>query len=151
MYGIERGCAHDLKGHVEGEMILLDIVHEALEVKQGGVAFVCVVEVGFNAEFLEHENTPDTEQIFLFDTVFPVASIEFMGDLTVPLRVLVEVCVEQIEVHAAHVDAPDVAIDDASRIGHLKDERLPVFAKHRLDGELVEVLAFVVGDLLAVD
>ncbi len=74
-----------------------------------------------------------------------------MGDRAVILAVHVEVGVEQVEFHAADVDTPDMAVDDSSGVGNLEDHGLAVVVEHLLDGELVEVLSLVVGNLLAVD
>ena len=148
---VERRCAHELEGHVEGEVVVVDIVNETLQVEQGGVALVAVVEVGLDAELVEHYDAADAEHVFLLDAVLPVAAVEGVCDLAVPLRVAVEVGVEQVELHAAHVDTPHVRVDDASGVGHLEHHRLAVVAEHGLDGQLVEVLRLVVGDLLAVD
>ncbi len=82
---VEARCAHYLKGGVEVEMVVLYIVNQTLEVEQGCVAFVAVVELALDAEFLEHEHTADTEHVFLLDTVLPVAAVELMGNLTVKL------------------------------------------------------------------
>ncbi len=45
-----------------------------------------MIKVGLDAEFVEHEDTSDAEEIFLLDSVLPVAAIEFVGDLTYPTR-----------------------------------------------------------------
>ena len=81
------------------------------------MAFVCVVDGVVDAEFLEREHTADAEEIFLLDTVFPVTAVELVGDGAVPFAVHVEVGVEKIELHAAYVHAPDVAVDDTAGIG----------------------------------
>ncbi len=151
VHGVESRSAHQLESGVEVETLLLHIVGKTLEVEKCGVAFVCVIYLRLDAEFLEREHTADTEQILLLDTVFPVTAIELVGDGTVKLAVHVKVCVEQIELHAAHIHTPDVAVDDAVVIRHLKYHGVAVLLKHLLDGELVEVLGLVVGYLLAVD
>ena len=151
VYGIERRSAYDLKCHIERKMVFLNIIHQTLQVHESRVSFVGMVKVGLYAEFLKHEDTSDAEEIFLLDSVLPVAAIEFVGDLTVPLRILVEVCVEEVEFHAAHVHAPYVAVYHATRIWHFKHHRLSVFTEHRFDRKLVEILALIVGDLLTVD
>ncbi len=115
------------------------------------MAFVCVVDGVVDAEFLESEHTADAEEIFLLDTVFPVTAVELVGDGTVPFAVHVEVGVEKIELHAAYVHTPDVAVDDTAGERYFKNHRMAVAVGHLFDGELVEVLRLVVGDLLSVD
>ena len=149
--GVKRRCADYFEGGVEIKPVFVDIIDEALEIEQGCVTFVAVIELAADAEFLEHQHAADTEKIFLLDAVLPVAAIELVGDRAVELAVHVEIGVEEIEFHAADVDTPYVAVDDASGVGHLEDHRLSVVVEHLLDGELVEVLSLIIGDLLTVD
>ncbi len=114
------------------------------------MAFVGMIYLGMYAEFLECEDTADTEQIFLLDTVLPVAAIELVGDGTVKLTVHVEVSVEQIQAHAPDIDTPNVAVDYAVMIRYLQYHGMAVLFGYLLDGELVEVLRLIVGNLLTV-
>ena len=74
-----------------------------------------------------------------------------MGDGAVELAVHVEVGIHQIELHAAHIHTPDVRVDDTAGIRHLKNHGAAILVHHLLDGELVEVLGLVVGNLLTVN
>ena len=80
-------------------MLFLYVLNQTLQVEQGCVAFVAVIDLRVDAELVEHEHTTDTEQVFLLDTVFPVTAVELVGDLTVKFRVHIEVCIHQIELH----------------------------------------------------
>ena len=115
------------------------------------MTFVAVVELRVDAEFLEHQHTTDTEHILLFDTVFPVAAIKLVGDLTVKFAVHVEVGIHQVEVHATYVHTPNVAVNDSAGERYLKDHRATVFVHHLFQRKLIEVLGFVVGNLLTVN
>ncbi len=44
-----------------------------------------------------------------------------------------------------------MAVNDTAGIRHFKNHGVAVLVEHLLDGELVEVLGLVVGDLLTVD
>ena len=114
------------------------------------MTFVAVVELRVNSKFLEHEYTADAEEVFLLDTVLPVAAIELVCDRTVELAVHVEVGIEQIELHAAYVYAPNVAVDYAAGVGHFKNHGVAIGIHNLLDRQLVKVLWLVVGNLLAV-
>ena len=152
VHSVERSGANHFEGYIEVEVLFLHIVHQTLEVEQSGVAFVAVIELGLDAEFFEHQHAADTEHIFLLDAVFPVATIKLVSDLTVEVAVSVEVCIEQIEFHTAYVHAPDVGINEATTgEGHVEHHGVAIVVQHRFDGELVEVLCFVVSDLLAVN
>ena len=73
-----------------------------------------------------------------------------MGDGTVKLRVHLEVSVHQIEIHTAYIDTPHMAVNDSVVIGNLKNHRTARLLHNLLDGELVEVLGLVIGNLLAI-
>ncbi len=77
-------------------MFFLHVVYQTLQVEQRGVAFIAVIKLAFDSQFLEHEHTAYAEQIFLLDAVFPVAAVELVGDGAVEFRVHVEVCVHQV-------------------------------------------------------
>ena len=78
------------------------------------MAFVCVVDGVVDAELLESITPPMPRRYSCFDTVLPVTAVELVGDRTVPFAVHVEVRVEKIELHAAYVHTPDVAVDDTA-------------------------------------
>ncbi len=73
-----------------------------------------------------------------------------MRNGTVKLAIEVDIGVEQIKLHAAHIDTPDVGIDYSARIRHFKDELLPALVEHRLKGKTVEVLCLIFGHLVTV-
>ena len=82
------------------------------------MAFIAVIDVGLDAKLLEHQNAAHTEEILLFDTVLPIPAIKLVSDRAVVFAVHIEVGVEKIQFHAAHVDAPNMGIDGASGIRH---------------------------------
>ena len=147
--GVEGGGADELEGFVEA-VSALDVVDEALHVAEGGVAFVAVVDVLADAEFLEHEHAADAEEVFLLEAVLPVAAVEGVGDFAVELGVHLVVGVEEVELDAAYVDLPYVGVDLVVGEGHVDDDLVALGVEEALNGEGVEVLGLVVGDLLAV-
>ena len=50
-------------------MFFLHVVYQTLQVEQRGVAFIAVIKLAFDSQFLEHEHTAYAEQIFLLDEV----------------------------------------------------------------------------------
>ena len=85
----------------------------------------------------------------MLHAVLPVATIELVRDGAVPFAVLWNVGVEEIEADTPYIDLPDVAEDGVVGVGHFKDERcLTIGFEDLLDGELREVLSFVVRLLL---
>ena len=108
-----------------------------------------MIYILLDAQFLECQHTTDTEQDLLFDTVLPVASIELVGDLTIPFAIELIIGIQQIQVHAAYGYLPEVCFDGATRIRNLDHHIRPVLFFHLGNRQVVEVLRLVVRDLLA--
>ena len=72
-----------------------------------GVAFVEVKDRRARAERLQRANAADAEDDFLLDSRFAIAAVEPRRQLAVPRRVLFEIGVEQVQLHAADAHAPD--------------------------------------------
>ena len=86
---------------------------DALQSEETGVTFVGVEHIGVDAECLERADATDPEEQLLLQAVLDIASVESIGDRPQLRRVLVDVCVEQIERHAADIGPP-----------HLRNERM---------------------------
>ena len=56
---------------------------KTLEVEQGCVSLGAVIQLCVDAQSTEHHDAADTEQVFLFDAVFPIATIKFVCEWTV--------------------------------------------------------------------
>ena len=149
VYGVERRGTHEFEGFVERKAALHE-VYETLHVAKGGVALVAVVNVFLNAELLQGEHTADTEEVLLLDTVFPVAAVEGVRNSAIVFRVQFIVGVEQVEGHAAYVGTPKGSVNHEVGIRHVDNHLVAVLVEHALNGQAVEVLSLVVGNLLAV-
>ena len=146
---VERRSTHQLQCLVEGKT-LLHIVAQTLQVAEGSVAFVAVVNVFLDTELLEHEHTADAKEDLLLQAVFPIATIKGVGDGLVKLRVHVIVGVEQIELHTTYVDLPHKGMDLIVHVGHVDDNLVAVLIEHTLDRKRIEILGIIVGNLLSV-
>ena len=87
MAGVQTRSTNDFFRLVEGQTLFLYQVHEALQTHQRCVTLVAVIDILLDAEFLQCQHTSDTQQDLLLDTVLPVAAVELVGDLTIPLAV----------------------------------------------------------------
>ena len=115
------------------------------------MTLVAVINILLDAKLVEQQHTADAEQVLLFDAVLPVTTIELVSDAAVPLRVAVEVGVEQIELHTADIYLPYVGIDNnIIVVRHFEHELGAILILHGLDRELCEVLGLVVGLLAAI-
>ena len=72
-----------------------------------GVAFVQVEDGRRRAERLQRADAADAEDDLLLDARFAIAAVEPRRQLAIPRRVLLEIGVEQIQLHAAEAHAPD--------------------------------------------
>ncbi len=80
----------------------------ALDGQECGMPFVHVIDGGAEAQRLERAQAADAEHDLLVNALVIVAAVELIGDLAMLRRgVLRDVAIEQIELHAAHIDAPD--------------------------------------------
>ena len=149
MHGVEGTGADEFEGLIEVETTSHE-VGQTLHIAERSVTFVAVVHVLLNAEFLQGEDTTDTEEILLLHAVFPVTAIEAVCDAAVELRVHIVVRVEQVEGHTPHIDAPDEGVDGEGGERHVHHDLVAVGIEHALNGHAVEVLRFVVGNLLSV-
>ena len=148
--GVESAGTYELHGLVEGQMVFLDVVAKALEVAKSGMAFVAMVDIFADAQLLERENAANAEQDFLLQAVLPVAAVERVCDGFVVLRVHLVVGVKQIELDSADVDTPDVGVDKIVVIGDGDDHGLAVVVELSLNGQVGEVLGFILSNLLSV-
>ena len=69
---------------------------------------------------LEHADAADAEDDFLLHARFAIAAVQTRRELAIPRRVLLEVGVEQVQLHAPDAHAPD------------RDEHRPVAERHRV-------------------
>ena len=120
-----RGLDRLVGGHAGGDRLARE-----LERRERGVALVHVDHAGVDAEPAEQPHPADAEQDVLGEPGRLVADVQARRDPALHLRVVGAVDVEQVERHAADVDAPDLGGD--------------VLARDR-DGERQDV-AVVVGD-----
>ena len=149
--GVELRAANHLKCLVELQALILDEVGHTLCTDKGSVTLVAVINILLDAKLVEQQHTADAEQVLLLDAVLPVTTIELVSDAAVPLRVAVEVGVEQIELHAAYIYLPYVGIDNyIIVVRHFEYELCAILILHGLDRELCEVLGLVVGLLAAI-
>ena len=114
------------------------------------MAFVAVVYVFLYSQTVEHDNTPDTQHIFLFHTVFPIATIQLVCNRTVKFTILFKVGIHQIKLDAPDIDFPNICINNTSRERYFKYHRMSILIKNLLYGQLVKILWLIIGQLLPI-
>ena len=110
---------------VEGRAAL-DEIADALQHDEGRVPFVEVEDRRLDAERLQRADAADAEDDFLLHAGFAVAAVQARRQLAVPRRVLLEIGVEQVQLHAADPHAPDRDEHRAIAERHGGDARLAV-------------------------
>ena len=91
-----------------------------------GVSFVQVIDARVGAHRLQHAHAADAEDDLLLHARLAVAAVEARRQLAIPRRVLLEVGVEQVQLHAADADAPHRHEHRAVAERHRGDARLAV-------------------------
>ena len=114
------------------------------------MTFVAMVNAFRDTELLQCQNTADTQQDLLLETILPVTAIERVGDGFVELGVHLVVRIEQIQLDAAYIDTPHIGMHLIVHVGNVHDNGIAVGVKLPLYGKRVEVLRVVLGYLLAV-
>ena len=149
MAGVEPAGAYNFECLLEREVFTFDKVEEALQSHKGSVSLVAMVNIFFDTQFVECNDTTHTEQNFLLDTVFPITSVELVGDLTVPFGVHLVVGVEKVEVDTPYSHFPEVCLDNTFRIRHFDNHRCAISVLDLRERQIGEILRLVVGNLLS--
>ena len=149
MTGVETAGTHQFHSLVEGETFL-DVVHQTLQVAECGMSLVTVIDILLDTEFLQCEHTADTQQDFLLQTVFPVATIQRVRDGFVELGVHFIITIKQIQFDTTYIHTPYIGMHLVVDIGHIHNHRRTVLVELALDGQRMEVLCVIDGNLLTV-
>ena len=149
MYGIKTTGAHQFQCLVEGQS-LVDIVAQALQVAEGSVSLVAVVDIFLDAQLLQQQHTTNTQQNLLLQAVLPVATIQGVGDGLVELRVHLVVGIQQIEAYATYIHTPYISMHLIIGVRHVNHHRIAVAIQLALDGQRTKVLCLVVSHLLTI-
>ena len=94
---------------------------------------------GCDAQRAQQAHAADAQQNFLHDARGAVAAINAQGQIAEMLLVLRQVGVEQIDRHAADVDAPGLEDHDVHADFHAADEPLAVGVQHRFHRHVLRV------------
>ena len=127
---------------VEGGAVL-DQIADALQHDEAGVPFVQVEDARIRTERLQRADAADAEDDLLLDARLAIAAVEARRELAVPRRVLLEVGVEQVDLHAADPHTPDGDQDRPVAERHRRDARFAVRHQRRLDRRVGPVQALV--------
>ena len=138
---------HGLAGGGEVDALLLHQGADALEAAKGAMALVHVADRRRLAQRPQRADAADAEDHFLADAHVHVAAVEAGRDRAVFRRVLRDVGVEQVERHAADLDAPDAELHLAAGERHSDEQGRAVVADLR-DQRQVEEVVFRVALLL---
>ena len=114
------------------------------------MSFITVINIFLDTQCLQRQDTTDTQQDFLFQSVFPVATIKLVSDRTVELTVHFIVRIQQIQRNTSYINTPYVSVNIIIQVRNVYYQRLAVCVHYAVDRKLTEVLCFVVCDLLSV-
>src|SRR3954453_23436545 len=122
----DRRGAQLLQRRIAWELPVLDELAHALELQERRVALVQVEHRRVDAEPPQRAHAPDPENELLPQAVTAVAAVEPVGDRPRPIRVAVDVAVEQVERDPADLRPPDLGAhgnEGARVVGELDHRR----------------------------
>ena len=128
MYGIEGRGADKFQSLVECQTTL-DIVAQTLQVTEGGMSLIAVIDIFLDTEFLQQQHTTDTQQDLLLQTVLPVTAIEAVCDGFVEVGVHLVISIEQIELHTTDIDTPYVCMYLIVGVRNINHHRVAVLVE----------------------
>ena len=115
----------------------------ALEHNERRMSLVQVPDRRRDSERAESADAADAQDDLLLQPGFAVAAVEPRGEIAILGRVLLQARVQQIQVHAAERDFPDIAQDRAIAERHGDDARVAVGLQRLLDGHVGPVQSLV--------
>ena len=74
------------------------------------MSLITMVHIRLDIQFSQGPDSPDTQQNFLFQTIFPISSIQVMRDAPVTFLVIFEIRIQQIQFHPSDIYLPDSGI-----------------------------------------
>ena len=72
------------------------IITDTLNIDQCSMSFVAMIDVLLDTQSFQCQDTTDTQQDFLFQTIFPVTTIQLMSNRTVKFTVQLIIRIQQI-------------------------------------------------------
>ena len=128
------------------DMPALDQFADPLQDDEGGVPFVQVPDRRLRRRAPQRADAADAEDDLLLHARLAIAAVEARRQLAIPRRVLLEIGVEQVQLHAAEPDAPDLDEHACDRRAAPARCRAAVRRHRRLDRRVLPVQPLV--DLL---
>ena len=114
------------------------------------MSFITVINIFLDTQSFQSQDTTDTQQDFLFQTVFPVTTIKLVSDRTVEFAVHFIIRIKQIQRNTSNIHTPYVCMNKIIKIRNVNDQRLTIGIHYTFNRQLTEVLRFVVGNLLSI-
>ena len=134
MNSIETTGANKLKSLVESQA-LIDVIAQALQVTESSMTLVTVINIFLDTKFLQQQHTTDTKQNLLLQTIFPIATIEGVGNGLVEVRVHFIVSIQQIELNTTNVNTPNISVNLIVVIRYIDHQRIAILIELTLDGQ----------------
>ena len=113
--------------------------------------FIAMIYIFFHAHAFKHQHSPDTQQDLLFEAVLPVASIKGVCNGAVVFGVHLIVCVQEVKGYSAYIDTPDISMHNIVHVRNVNDQLVSILIKLFHQGQGIEVLCLIIGDLLSVN
>src|SRR5215471_9373942 len=105
------------------------------------MAFVHVEYGRAQSDLLERAQPSDAERDLLANALIKISAVELAGDVAVNrVRILRNVAVQKIKLHSPYVDPPNLQINRVAGHRNIHQKLAAVRARHRRQGERVEIV-----------
>ena len=126
-------------GMIEADALALHAVSNRFQNGEAAVPFVQVQNAGCDAHGSEGAEASDAQQQFLADPDARISSIQTRGKFTVLGMIAFDVGVEQKQIAASDLHAPDFRADGSAAGFHLNGYRLAVRSDGSFHGQLIDI------------
>ena len=96
--------------------------------------------VGWMSQGLERADAADAQHDLLLEAQFDVAAVQIVGDVLILLAVDLDVGVQQVQLDAAYVGAPDLGVNVAPGIGDSNQDGVALLISLQGERQVVKVI-----------
>ena len=87
------------------------IVTDTLNINQCSMSLITVIDIFLDTQCFQSQDTTDTQQDFLLQTVFPITAIKLVSNRTVELAVHFIIRIKQIQRNTSYIYTPYVSMN----------------------------------------
>lgn len=132
----QRRRADNLQRFGESQAAAQHQIADTFQAEERRMSFVAMGNILRNMQRLKRPHPADTQQNFLFETVFPVSAVQVVSHPTILLEVGLVVGVEQIQIGTSHPAEPNAGRQRTPRQRNRHSRPVTHRIAYRLDRQL---------------